>query len=123
MKVLIIDDEESIVCVFKELLKIKGFEVADSGVFLSSRLIAILDIIKKFNPEIILLDHVLGELSGLEIIKDVQKNAPDAIIVSISSMVSEFLEEDYKNCGVVHFPGKNINKILNCINKVCLCSH
>lgn len=33
VKILIIDDEEGIVCTFKELLEIKGFEVADSGVF------------------------------------------------------------------------------------------
>ena len=124
MKILIIDDEESIVCVFKELLEIKGFEVADSGVFLFSRFVEILDIIKKFNPEIILLDHSLGELNGLKIINAVQKNAPAAIIFSIGSTVAgSLIEEDYRKYGVVHFPGKDIKKILNCINKVCLCVH
>lgn len=89
---------------------------------MSSRFVAILDIIKKFNPEIILLDHALGELNGLKIINTVQKNAPDAIIVSISSIVGGFLlEEDYRKKGVIHFPGKDIKEILNCINKVCLC--
>ena len=124
VKILIIDDEESIVFVFKELLEVKGFEVADNGVFLFSRFVEILDIIKKFNPEIILLDHSLGELNGLKIINAVQKNAPAAIIFSISSMVAgSSIEEDYRKYGVVHFPGKDIKKILNCINKVCLCVH
>jgi len=123
-KILIMDDDESVVFALKRLLEVEGFGVADSGVFLFSRLVEILDIIKKFNPEIILLDHALGELNGLKIINAVQKNAPAAIIFSIGSMIAgSSIEEDYRKYGVVHFPGKDIKKILNCINKVCLCFH
>ncbi|WMJ79363.1 response regulator transcription factor [Clostridium sp. MB40-C1] len=67
MKVLVIDDEESIVNLIKMNLMLEGYEVIYS---LNGK-----DGIKKFkyeNPDLVLLDLMLPDIDGYEVIKNLQ---------------------------------------------------
>lgn len=78
-KVLIIDDEEIIRRRLKELLVMDAYEVfvADSGK-------AGLDIFKKENPEIVLVDIKMPGMDGIEVLSEVKKVSPQTEVLIIT---------------------------------------
>ncbi len=76
-KILIIDDEETIREVFSALLKEKDYSVEEAET--GSRGI---EIAKRFNPDIILLDMNLPDISGMEVLSCVKEsNVPAEVII------------------------------------------
>ena len=77
-KILIIEDEELLYDMLKRKLEIEGYEVsiAENGV-------EGLEKIKKINPDLILLDIVMPEKGGFEVMEELQQ------------------EEDYKNIPII----------------------
>ena len=76
-KVLIIDDDKDLLDIIKSLLTKRGFDVEiinnwENGV----------EIIKRFNPQLILLDVFLSGVDGLEICKQL-KSASDTCHIPI----------------------------------------
>jgi DNA-binding response OmpR family regulator len=68
-RILIVDDEQLNLDFFDLMLSRLGFivEKADSGQ-------AALDIVRKFNPELIILDNIMPKLSGWEVTKILKSN-------------------------------------------------
>ena len=79
MKILIADDERSFVEPLSDRLIQKGNQV-DSAYNGSSAL----ELIKKNSYDIILLDHNMPELTGLELVKYIRKNKIDSKVVMIT---------------------------------------
>ncbi|PIZ01145.1 response regulator [bacterium (Candidatus Gribaldobacteria) CG_4_10_14_0_8_um_filter_33_9] len=77
-KILIVEDEELLYDMLKRKLEIEGYEVsiAENGV-------EGLEKIKKINPDLILLDIVMPEKGGFEVMEELQQ------------------EEDYKNIPII----------------------
>ncbi|RJQ36512.1 response regulator [Candidatus Microgenomates bacterium] len=114
-KVLLVDDDESIISVFQTALEKDGFQVAVSHLGKEG-----LDQAKSERPDVILLDQILPDMSGNEILKTL-KTDPEtkAIPVAIlSNFGQNELIQEAMNSGAVEYilkyqiaPQDLINKI------------
>lgn len=68
-KILVVDDNESILEMLRELLEIKGFEVQ-----LLSAGNTVRDVVEHEMPDIVLLDILLGRHNGMDICKSIKEN-------------------------------------------------
>ncbi len=78
-KILVIDDDESIIWVIKKALEPSGYGII-SRTKLSSGLRAVQD-----KPHVILLDLVLPDGDGLEGLREIRSLNPDAIVIMITA--------------------------------------
>ncbi len=78
-KILLIDDEEMIRRRLGELLTLDGYEV-----FLAEDGVKGLEMFKKENPEIILVDIKMPGMDGIEVLKEVKKISPETEVIVIS---------------------------------------
>ena len=68
-KILIIDDEQDIVDILDTVLKRDGF----SHVFIANNGIDGIELFKKVNPDIVLLDIMLPDISGYDVFNELRK--------------------------------------------------
>lgn len=78
-KILVIDDDESIIWVIKKALEPFGYSII-SRTKLASGLRAVQD-----NPNVILLDLVLPDGDGLEGLREIRSLNPDAIVIMVTA--------------------------------------
>ncbi|MEN8374550.1 MAG: sigma-54 dependent transcriptional regulator [Gemmatimonadota bacterium] len=83
LKILVIDDEEGLARSCAQIARAEGHEVhiahrADEG-----RRMA-----RAFRPEIVLCDVVLPDANGLDILKDLRAEAPDALVIMITGFAT-----------------------------------
>lgn len=117
MKVLIVEDEDVLLRVIKEKLENEKFEV---GVAISGD--GVLNTVKSFMPDMILLDLLLPKVSGLEVLSlikkdDDLKNIPIIVLSNLSD--SENINKALK-IGAVDYLVKTehpINEVVEMINK------
>jgi len=87
-KILIVDDEPDLLSSVETLLKFKGYET-----FTASDGKECLAMIKKENPDLILLDIMMPGLSAIEVVSELEKkeygNNHSIIIVSAVTMGGE----------------------------------
>ncbi len=112
-KILIVDDDRDILEVMGLIMESEGYEVD-----LMSSGQKIFDHISIFNPDLIILDVMLGTMDGREICKKI-KNTKDTlhipiIMVSASHNIGDSVEKD---CQPDDFVAKPFD-IVNLINKV-----
>lgn len=112
-KILIVDDDRDILEVMGIIMESEGYKVD-----LMSSGQKIFDHISTFNPDLIILDVMLGSMDGREICKKI-KNTEDTlhipiIMISASHNVAESVK---KECEPDDFVAKPFD-ILNLINKV-----
>jgi len=79
MKVLVIDDEESIRYTFKEFLSDAGYEVETASDYNEA-----IAHIRENGFDLIFVDIILGDRSGIEILRDVRKRSPSTVTVIIT---------------------------------------
>lgn len=68
MKVLVVDDEESILRMLNITLEVAGYDV-----FLAKDAVSALDIILEKSPDVIVLDAMLPDISGFNLIPKIKK--------------------------------------------------
>ncbi|MDR1760813.1 MAG: response regulator [Bacteroidales bacterium] len=100
-KILIVDDSSSNVLLLQNFLEEEGFvtEVAFSGK-------EALKITKQFTPDLILLDLMMPDLSGIEVIKRLEIQVP---IIMVSANRDSKLIEEAKKLGVKSYVQKPID--------------
>lgn len=88
MKILLVDDNESIVNMLKKFLTIKGYECTAST---SGR--NALDVITREKFDAIILDLAMPEFSGYDIINELEKNGKikeqNIIVLTASAITTE----------------------------------
>lgn len=121
MKVLLIDDDEALTTIFTSVLAKEGFQVVVSNTGQEG-----MDKVKTDLPDLILLDQVLPDYSGNDILKqlkadDKTKNIP---VIILSNFSQEELVKEAINAGAVDYvfkyqvePKDVIQKIKNALNK------
>ena len=95
-KVLVVEDEKHLLKLYKDELEDDGFEVMplDNGR-------RVLESLKEFNPEVVVLDIKLGDMEGLEIleqIKSYDRGLPVILNSAYSSYKANFsswMADDY----------------------------
>jgi DNA-binding response OmpR family regulator len=99
-KVLVIDDEPFILMMVEDKLQRAGFEV----ITLSESINAV-NVVDKERPDLIILDWMMPEVSGIELCRKL-KSEPDLISIPIFMLTAKGQEEDEKlgfKCGVTKY--------------------
>jgi two-component system OmpR family response regulator len=89
-KILIVDDERDTLLLLGKTLQFAGYEVATAE---NGR--KALALVPEFNPDVILLDMMMMDLSGLEVLNRLRKqevNPPPVIILSAAGRADEIEE-------------------------------
>ena len=78
-RILVIDDEPSILIMLKRMLERAGYEV-----FTASNGLEGIRVYDEVKPDLIVTDIIMPEKEGLELIMDLRKTKPDLKIIAIS---------------------------------------
>lgn len=115
MKILLIDDDKSLVTIFETALKKGGYQVVAANDGNTG-----LDKAKTEKPDLILLDQVLPDLSGNEVLKTLKSSSVTSSIPV--SMLSNFgqneLIKDALNQGAIDYILKYQVEPQDIVNKV-----
>ena len=79
-KILIVDDDEDIVTIISKMLQGEEWDV--KAVYNG---VEALEKVSSFKPDIILLDIMMPEMSGIEVLKKIKKSNPDTRIIMITA--------------------------------------
>jgi DNA-binding response OmpR family regulator len=115
MKVLIIDDDENLSAIFEIALQKEGLEVI---IALNGR--TGIDKAKSEKPNLILLDQVLPDISGNEILKTIKTDAQtkDIPVLILSNFSQEELVKEAINNGAMDYIFKYQVEPQDLVNKV-----
>ncbi|MBU2530076.1 MAG: response regulator [Elusimicrobia bacterium] len=103
-KILIVDDEESIVKMLTRFLLTKGFEVLAALDGLSA-----LDIYKKDRPNLVLLDIALPGKNGLEVLQELKSFDEDALVIMVTGNADAEVGRECLKAGAADYIAKPIN--------------
>lgn len=100
MKVLLIDDDEAISTVFSTALKKEGFEVVHSLSGAEG-----LEKVKSDRPDLILLDQILPDMQGNQILKQLKGDEATKTIpvIILSNFSQEELVKEAINAGATDY--------------------
>lgn len=103
-KLLIVDDEMGIVEEIKDFFQEEGFEVqtADTGK-------EGIEAVRKFHPDVVLLDMKLPDMSGLEVLKLCKQVSPDTKVIVNTGYVDQRLIDEAERLGRDVFLQKPFN--------------
>ena len=109
-KVLIIDDDEDLVGIVKHTLTSRGFDV-----HILPNGLNVLNVVRHYNPDLILLDILLYGESGTDICKELKKRYHMPILLISGDSKKG---EAFADCGADGFLSKpfGINELLNIID-------
>jgi DNA-binding response OmpR family regulator len=86
-KILIVEDNEGLSLIVREMLEMEGFEVRAAsdgkGGYLSYLV---------FRPDLVLTDLHMPEQSGLELIQNIRRHDPDVKVIYMTGNISPFWE-------------------------------
>ncbi len=76
MKILIVDDDESILRLYREELEDEGYEVfsATSGK-------EAIEVFEKTNPDIVTLDILMPDMDGIAVLRELKNRRPDIPVI------------------------------------------
>ena len=119
IKFLVVDDEKGVVTELKELLEMRDYKVysATSGE-------EALSIMKKENPNIVVLDILMPGMDGIEVLRQIKKTYPKTKVIMLTAVeddgvkkmatslgASAYLTKPYSFEEVVSISRKVINDI------------
>src|ERR1043166_3343594 len=103
-QILVVDDDEAIRWTLREALQSWGFAPAEAG--------SVAEAIRNFNadqPAAVLLDIDLPDRSGLDVLRDIKREHPEAIVIMITGNVQVNNTISALRGGAYDFIGKPIN--------------
>lgn len=104
-KILAIDDQELILLSLEKRLKQLNFDVqiANSG-------LKGLEVYKTFEPDIVLVDMNMPDITGLEVVKNIRKSKnPDVTVIVVSGFIDEVVLTEGDKLGIVDYIRKPLN--------------
>ena len=114
--IVIVDDDLDIVNLFKHFLTIRGHEILGTAYDGKEAISVVTNLSEK--PDIILMDHRMPEVSGLEATEAINNSFPEIKIVLISADMR--VEQEAKENGAVAFLLKptSFKKVLSTIGDI-----
>jgi DNA-binding NtrC family response regulator len=116
IRLLLVDDEKDFVNVIAKRLSKRNFEVvkAFSGP-------EALRAIRKTDFDIAIIDLKMEEMDGIEVLKILNKMAPDLPVIILTGHGSEAASEEAMHFGAVEYLAKpcDFEELFNKINNVC----
>lgn len=99
-KILVVDDEPFILMMIEDKLRKAGYTVLTSR---KSK--GIIDVVRQEMPDLIILDWMMPEVSGIEVCKDLKAD-PDLAPIPVFMLTAKGQEDDEKaglKCGVLRY--------------------
>lgn len=115
-RILIIEDEKTLVDILSVKFKLEGFEILVSVDGKDG-----LDKIERWHPDLILLDMVMPVMDGYEVLKNLQKKNNEIPIIIISNSGQEVELKKIQELGVIDYMIKaqiNPTEVMNKVKKV-----
>ncbi len=116
MKVLIVDDSTYIRSTIRATLEQHGFEiVGEAGNGEKA-----IDLALELEPEIITLDNILPDMTGLDVLKALNQNNHSSYVVMISAVGQQSSQQEAFDLGAQHYLIKPFdhNKLVSILKTV-----
>jgi len=97
-KVLIVDDDPTLVDFLKLLLESEGYDTTDAADGETA-----LRSIASFEPEVVLLDYMMPNMDGLDVLRHVSKNYAASFVVMLTGKGSEEVAVECMKAGAVDY--------------------
>lgn len=97
-KILIVDDDPTLVDFLKLLLESEGYETEDAADGESA-----LQQIKQFHPEVVLLDYMMPNMDGLDVLRHVSKHYITSFVVMLTGKGNEEVAVECMKAGAVDY--------------------
>ncbi len=97
-KILIVDDDPTLVDFLKLLLESEGYETADASDGETA-----LQVITRFNPEVVLLDYMMPNMDGLDVLRHVSKHHATSFVVMLTGKGNEEVAVECMKAGAVDY--------------------
>jgi two-component system chemotaxis response regulator CheY len=98
-KILIADDSAYMRSILKDLLLRNGYDVigeAENGK-------EVLDLYRKLKPDLVAIDIMMPEMSGIQALKEIKENYPEARVVMSAAMGQQHLVVEAIRAGAADF--------------------
>jgi len=112
--ILLVEDDEKSRNLFKDLLEVKGYQVLDTDKGKDALLL-----LQSNKPSLVLMDILLPDTNGLEIIKLIKANA-DMKDIPIIALTALAMKEDREKClqaGCIDYISKPVS-IMQLLDKI-----
>ena len=96
-RILVVDDEENILRALNRSLQREGYKV-----FTFSRPLEALDALKEIAPDVVLSDHLMPDMTGLEFLKVVRNRADDTCRIMLTGHAEMQTAIDAINHGEIY---------------------
>ena len=114
--ILLVDDAAFMRMMLKDILVKAGYEVlgeAENGAKAVEKY-------KELNPDLVIMDITMPEMDGIEAVKEIKKNSPDATVIMCSAMGQQAMVIEAIQSGAKDFIVKpfQTDRILEAVKKV-----
>ncbi|MBS6062381.1 response regulator [Criibacterium bergeronii] len=114
--ILLVDDAAFMRMMLKDILVKAGYEVlgeAENGAKAVEKY-------KELNPDLVIMDITMPEMDGIEAVKEIKKNSPDATVIMCSAMGQQAMVIEAIQSGAKDFIVKpfQADRILEAVKKV-----
>lgn len=106
MNVAIVDDSDFARSIIRKMLTEEGINIVGEA----NNAEAALLLIQEKNPNIVITDIVMPEISGIELTEKINQNFPDTAVIVISSLSQEHIVLEAIGAGASDFIAKPIQK-------------
>src|SRR5216683_5989744 len=100
LRVLIVEDNEADYELMVHALRRGGFAVTAARV---DREPALTEALRSFSPTIVLSDHALPQLNGLDVVRAIQREQPMLPVLVVTGSIDEETAADYIKAGAADY--------------------
>ncbi len=104
IRVLVVDDEESIGDILYRFLTRKGYET-----FYTDDSSEVIPLVKRARPHLVLLDINLDGADGIDLLQEIKELDPKVAVIMITAMQEDNLGKEALKLGAVDFINKPID--------------
>ena len=115
-RVLIVDDAAFMRMMIKDILEKNGYEIAGEA---ANGVIAV-EMYNKEKPDVVTMDITMPDMDGIEAVKNIRANDPNAKIIMCSAMGQQSMVMDAIKAGAKDFIVKpfQADRVLEAVKKV-----
>jgi two-component system, chemotaxis family, chemotaxis protein CheY len=116
-KIVVIDDSLYMRSILKHLLTKGGHTVIGEADSYEQAL----SILEKELPDLITLDIILKDHTGLDLLKQIRKRFPSVLVIMVSAVGEEFVVEEAMELGALDYIVKPFNEqnVAETVNRIC----
>ncbi len=103
-RILLVDDELGVGDLLSDFLLKRGYEV-----FFTNQSSKAVDYVKRIRPHVVLLDVVMEEMDGLEVLKQIIKIDPVINVIMVSGYFNDETGKEALKLGAVDYISKPVN--------------